>query len=228
MTLAIQYHNPGNLRITSDKWQGVDIAATEQRRKSAEKKGETGFFAFESPVYGIRAMVITMKTYAEQRQAKDGSDIDTVAEFVERWAPSEENDVRAYTYFLCQEMGLKPREHIDLYDWETCRKLVPAVIKFENGEQPYPPAVIEKALLMAGLHPPDKAMRKSRTLAASSVVAAGGVVSVMGELGPVVEKVNPVMTYLGWLPPWILPMIIVLGACVVVYARIDDRKKGLR
>ena len=66
-------------------------------------RGRTGRFCrFETPAYGIRAMCRLFITYQDARLAKDGSRIDTVAEIIERYAPSTENDTLAYIKSVSQ------------------------------------------------------------------------------------------------------------------------------
>ncbi|MGL5156229.1 MAG: hypothetical protein ACRC9G_08020, partial [Aeromonas veronii] len=83
---GIRRNNPGNIEWGSP-WQGL---------AKPEDYPADRFAAFISPVWGIRAIAITLITYQDKRKANDGSRIDSVREVVERWAPSFENNTQAY------------------------------------------------------------------------------------------------------------------------------------
>jgi len=78
-TRGVRNHNPGNIRRSSDPWQGL-----------AAEQTDPAFFQFISAAYGIRALVKTLITY----QDKHG--LQTVAEIISRWAPSSENNTGSY------------------------------------------------------------------------------------------------------------------------------------
>ena len=226
---GILYHNPGNLRNFGEKWNGLDIVTTEKLRREAQREGDTGFYAFLTPADGIRAIVITLKTYSEKARAADGSAVDTIQELVERWAPaSDNNPVESYVSFLCRETGARKHEEMDFYDYRTMRALVPAIIKFEQGCQPYSDAQIDKGLMMAGLTPDDKPISQSRSIRAATGIGIAGAAGILQEVGPTIEQVRPILGYLSWLPAWVPLAVILAGAAAVVYARRDDKRKGLR
>ncbi|HCQ3021998.1 TPA: hypothetical protein OHP99_004980, partial [Escherichia coli] len=62
---GIRNNNPGNLDKGSP-WQGL-----------AANPDEPRFCTFKDPVWGIRALAVTLITYHDKRRAKDGSSIDT-------------------------------------------------------------------------------------------------------------------------------------------------------
>ncbi|CAN2976032.1 Structural protein P5 [Pseudomonas sp. PM2] len=145
---GIRNFNPGNIRHAQGvRWQGMAAAQT-----------DSAFVQFTAPRWGIRAIARVLITYQDKRLAKDGSRIDTVREFVERWAPPSENDTNAYAASVARALGLHPDyEGVDVYDFDVMRTLVTAIIRHENGPGPLPggqwygDAIMADGLALAGI-----------------------------------------------------------------------------
>ncbi|HHB7454495.1 hypothetical protein PAG51_19855 [Klebsiella pneumoniae] len=120
-TRGIRNNNPGNLEASSSNpWVG--------------QTGSDGRFAkFETPEHGIRALGRNLISY--QRQG-----IDTVGEIINRWAPpSDNNDTAAYIKAVCAQLGVTANQPLDASNPDTLQALCAAIIKHENGTQPYSP-----------------------------------------------------------------------------------------
>ena len=118
---GIRNNNPGNLEASSSNpWIG--------------QTGSDGRFAkFETPEHGIRALGRNLISY--QRQG-----IDTVGEIINRWAPpSDNNDTAAYIKAVCAQLGVTANQPLDASNPDTLQALCAAIIKHENGTQPYSP-----------------------------------------------------------------------------------------
>ncbi|EPU0317969.1 hypothetical protein ACVT73_002783 [Klebsiella aerogenes] len=116
---GVRNNNPGNLEASSSNpWVG--------------QTGSDGRFAkFETPEHGIRALGRNLLSY--QRQG-----IDTVGEIINRWAPpTDNNDTAAYIKSVCAQLGVKADQPIDASNPDTLQALCAAIIKHENGSQPY-------------------------------------------------------------------------------------------
>ncbi|MCF4982094.1 structural protein [Pseudomonas gessardii] len=145
---GIRNFNPGNIRHAKGvRWQGMAVA-----------QGDTAFVQFTAPRWGIRAIARVLITYQDKRLAADGSRIDTVREFIERWAPPSENNTNAYTASVARALGLHPDyEGVDVYDFDVMRTLVSAIVRHENGPGPLPgghwygDAIIADGLALAGI-----------------------------------------------------------------------------
>lgn len=124
---GIRNNNPGNIvAADNNPWQG--------------QTGSDGRFAvFSDPRYGIRALAKTLQTY----RARYG--LTTVAGIITRWAPPAENNTRAYIASVCQDTGKGANEPLSLGDYPA---LIAAIIKHENGVQPYPADLIAQACAM--------------------------------------------------------------------------------
>lgn len=117
---GIRNHNPGNIRKTSTQWQGM---AVEQPDKS--------FVTFATPEMGIRAMARVLMTY------QNVHGIRRVEDFIKRWAPPNENNTSAYVKAVAKDMGVGPIQLISIRKEATMLSLLKAIIKHENGSQPY-------------------------------------------------------------------------------------------
>ncbi|HEE3519275.1 TPA: hypothetical protein R7C62_002712 [Klebsiella pneumoniae] len=118
---GVRNNNPGNLEASSSNpWIG--------------QTGNDGRFAkFETPEHGIRALGRNLISY--QRQG-----IDTVGEIINRWAPpSDNNDTAAYIKAVCAQLGVTANQPLDASNPDTLQALCAAIIKHENGTQPYSP-----------------------------------------------------------------------------------------
>ncbi|WP_323170110.1 structural protein [Pantoea agglomerans] len=127
---GIRNNNPGNIRW-GDEWKGL-VPQPQRTDKS--------FCQFISPEYGIRAMIIILRNY----QSKYG--LKTIAGIVKRWAPPNENDTQAYIRSVAMATGTDADKPFDLTDSRKLFPLLQAIIKHENGSQPYGLDVFIRAL----------------------------------------------------------------------------------
>ena len=126
---GIRNNNPGNIRH-GDKWDGL-----------AAVQSDTSFCVFQTPEYGIRAMARVLMNY----QRRYG--IETVRGIINRWAPPVENDTDAYVDHVAQVVGVDPDEALVVA--EVLPRLIPVIIKHENGQMPYSDKQIATGIRMA-------------------------------------------------------------------------------
>ncbi len=125
---GIRNNNAGNIRH-GDDWRGM-----------ADQQSDRSFITFQSPEWGIRAMGKILMNY----QRKHG--LNTVAGIIDRWAPPFENNTGAYVNHVAKLLGVTPDQPIEVRD--HLMPLTQAIIKHENGVQPYPDQVIKDGLAM--------------------------------------------------------------------------------
>ena len=130
LSRGIRNNNPGNLRFSADDWKGL-----------ATRQTDSEFFQFVSPFWGIRAMARTLKNY-QQRHG-----LNTVREIISRWAPNTENDTDAYVRSVERQTGIDADAPISVE--ANLVSLVPAIIRHENGSQPYEAALIAEGIAAA-------------------------------------------------------------------------------
>ena len=68
--------------------------------------------------------------------------IDPVRETINRWAPSVEKNTEPYVRTVSVEAGVLPNESIDIRDRRILLGVVTAIIRHENGGNPYSAGVI--------------------------------------------------------------------------------------
>lgn len=108
--------NPGNLRLSKDKWQGL-------RPVQADKE----FFQFTEMRWGYRALMRTLQNYRRKHKCH------TVADFITRWAPECENNTGAYIRSVCRDMQVPSVYVPDVDDKATLTAMAAAISKVENG-----------------------------------------------------------------------------------------------
>lgn len=108
--------NPGNIRITGDKWQGLRPTQTDKE-----------FFQFTEMKWGYRALIRSLQTYREKHGCK------TIADFINRWAPPVENNTNGYIQRVCKEMEVPTTYVPDVNDKDTMCAFAAAISQVENG-----------------------------------------------------------------------------------------------
>ncbi len=134
---GIRNNNPGNIRLSSARWQGAD---------DPHDNRDSAFVTFKDPVMGLRALMRVLLTY----QQKHG--LRTIESIINRWAPPHENHTERYILHVCQNMHIGRRHIIDLRLRKTLVDLARAITIHENGfpspendDGWYPPHMYESA-----------------------------------------------------------------------------------
>lgn len=129
---GLRNHNPGNIRGGAEKWRG-EVG-----------RDPDGFCIFATPELGLRALALLLLTYQRKHKLR------TIEQMIGRWAPPNENDTPSYVAAVALQCGIGPRDVVYLQgDRLMLCNFVRAIVKHENGRQPYPPAVIEAGVDMA-------------------------------------------------------------------------------
>lgn len=113
---GIRNNNPGNIRITKDKWQGL-----------REKQEDKSFFQFTEMKWGYRALIRTLQNYRKRHGCT------TISDFIERWAPPVENNTSGYITRVCKEMQVPDSYIPDINDKATMCAFASAISMVENG-----------------------------------------------------------------------------------------------
>lgn len=128
---GLRNNNPGNLRLTSIPWKG---------KVPPEQNTDGAFEQFESPAWGVRALWLDVTGKIERRG------LDNIAALLSVYAPPSENDTAAYIASVSQSVGIGPEATLRP---EHYVPLVQAIIKHENGAQPFTAWEIQQAAAMA-------------------------------------------------------------------------------
>ncbi|MDD3669550.1 MAG: structural protein [Alphaproteobacteria bacterium] len=117
---GIRNHNPGNIRYNGTAWLGL-----------ANPPSDGAFCIFREPKFGIRALATILRNY----KRKYG--ICSVSGIIARFAPSSENDTAAYIRSVCAAVGCGADTPLDTESEAVLLPLVKAIVRHENGRQPY-------------------------------------------------------------------------------------------
>lgn len=128
---GIRNNNAGNIRENQRvdyDWQGEALIDLDDE-----------FEVFSDPRYGIRAMVKIFQSYARRG-------VVSVGDIVSTWAPPVENDTISYIRSVENQTGLSAS---DVLAPQNYLSFIKAIIKHENGIQPYSDDLINEAIAMA-------------------------------------------------------------------------------
>lgn len=128
VTRGIRNNNPGNIRVSKDQWEGMT--------------GDDGaFVTFDSPESGVRALGKNLLSYGRQGY-------DSIEKIINRWAPPNENDTKAYIDSVVAATGIPATQSLDLSDPDTLSSLAQAISFHETGSR-YDPEVYQKGVARA-------------------------------------------------------------------------------
>ena len=129
---GLRNNNPGNIR----KAPGVTWLG------QAAEQTDPAFVVFSSPEYGIRALARVLRTYGRSYG------LTTVRGIIARWAPPAENDTAAYQAAVARALGVGLDTPLELAG-EQLEELVAAIIRHENGVNPYPRELLARGIALA-------------------------------------------------------------------------------
>ncbi|WP_272582664.1 hypothetical protein [Providencia sp. PROV261] len=116
-TRGFRNKNPGNLRDANNK---IGLQGPEGDQ----------FAIFASDRDGLAAMSRQLMLDAERGKNR-------IADYIEKYAPSNENKTQEYISMVSNWTGYGAYEYLDMHDPEVLAKLMNAMIKVENGAQPF-------------------------------------------------------------------------------------------
>ena len=138
--------NPGNMDRSEPPWNGEvrDVACCVNDVQKAELL-HGRFCVFTDAEHGIRAMAKNLRAYRDKLGYR------TVRQYIDRWAPPNENNTAAYIERVCLSIGCGPDHPIDSERLAVMRALVDGIIRVECAGMPYAGGEIDRGLAMAGI-----------------------------------------------------------------------------
>lgn len=113
---GLRNNNPANLVKTGIQWKGKIPDSTDSR-----------FEQFRELKYGIRALYRQIKTDLQDRDM-------TLSQFINKFAPSFENNTNKYIEFLQNATGFHPNSKVSLNN-DNIKRIARAIITIENGSK---------------------------------------------------------------------------------------------
>jgi hypothetical protein len=202
--------NPGNIDwAAANKWQG---------QIGKESTGNPPRFAvFQTHEHGIRALAVLLTTYQDRHNCR------TIRQFIQRWAPSNENNTDAYVFQVARAMKVESGDYIlDIHEYEDLRPLVEAIITHELGGQPYPASVIDEGLRMAGVPKPiTSAGEAAKTNTGKGAITVAAAASAAATAAPAMQS-------LASLPQWVgVALVVAVAAVAVAYVLTQRAKRAV-
>lgn len=114
---GIRNNNPLNIRI-GNTWLGEVPRPTDK-----------AFEQFVQMEYGIRAGFVILRRYIRRYNRR------TITDIVSAWAPSNENNTKAYIETVSRLTGIPADKELKYEDMDTMVKLVDAMIQVECGQR---------------------------------------------------------------------------------------------
>lgn len=109
-------NNPGNIRHNSDVYKG-EIRPSQ----------DNAFKQFETMAYGYRALLRTLTTFQTKYH------LQTIRQWISRWAPPSENNTEAYIAAVVRETGITEDKAINVNNKQDMCAIAGAISKHENG-----------------------------------------------------------------------------------------------
>ncbi|WP_282780400.1 hypothetical protein [Phaeodactylibacter xiamenensis] len=125
---GIRNNNPGNLKVSNSAWLGKVPFAENTDIDCQGGQVVRTFEQFYEYRYGIRALIKLIQNYMEGRNLR------TIAQIINRYAPSSENNSTAYIDYVSDRLGIAPNVPLQ-FTRETMRLLVQAIARHENGRE---------------------------------------------------------------------------------------------
>lgn len=214
---GVENNNPLNIDWHSSiQWQGL-----------ADPPSDGRFCRFTKAAFGLRAGFLNARSY----KTKHG--IRTLGAYMQRFAPVGPENPKTYHTTVAERTGIALDAEIDLTDRATIEPILKAQVAFENGLTPeqveryYPQEVWDAAWSLT------KPMTQSRTVRGTTVsigaAVAGAVIQAAQEVLPQAADAAAIVTPL-WpeIARWVLIVVVLAGAGLALYSRLEARKEGIR
>lgn len=180
---------------------------------------------------------------------QDHEGLNTVEKIINKWAPPLGNTLagavytqntsgyarRVVTYMnkSVPNFNLTVDSEIDVHDYVTLRALLEGMINVEaaaDWETVATDSQMTKGLVLAGVEPPQQSLASSRTIkgqqVASASVATIGLTDYATHLQYVQDQLQPLVDYSQYIK-YAFCGVAFLGIGLTVYAKIDNRRKGI-
>lgn len=172
---GIRNNNPGNLGFAG-------------QRGASRENGSGRFASFNTPEEGIAAMSKQLDLHFTGKSAKAkelGRPLQSVTDIISAWAPPNENDTKAYISSVSKQLGVSPTARLNMNDPATKTALMQAIVKKENGGNPY-----TNEQYAAGISGASSSNNSGKALAAVNVPQAVAVKAVGGYNTAITELQN--------------------------------------
>lgn len=113
---GLRNNNPGNIRLSPTPWLG-----------EVRPSQDSAFCQFRTMAHGYRALIKLLRNYRRLHGCL------SVAHFITRWAPPQENNTEAYINRVCHHMQVPATYQPDVDHRNDMCALASAISLVENG-----------------------------------------------------------------------------------------------
>lgn len=221
---GIRNHNPGNIRHSNDKWQGL---------APADEQTDKDFCKFIDPTWGIRALAVLLITYQDKHKLR------TVRGIINRWAPPVENNTSAYVDAVAEAANVLPTDKLDMHKYEHIRPILEAIIRHENGKGPkanentwYDDATIKAGLQRAGVvkaHAVEAGVPVTKETIGASATATLGTAQVIDAAPQVIAAIESSQGHLesGSIVRLVIGIATIGLAVFIAYSQVKKHQAGV-
>jgi hypothetical protein len=215
---GIRNNNALNIEYSvRTQWQGLDAPPSDGR-----------FARFVEPQWGLRAGIIILRNYQKRGLV-------TLLQMISTWAPPHENNPDSYAGSVARVMGINPHDVVDLNNKALVIKMLKGMVRVECGPPPTGTANgdwLDDSVYEAAwsLTRPMTASRTARgSVAAGGAAVAGAILEAATEVLPQAADAATMVTPI-WpeVARWVLIAVVIAGAGLALYSRLQARKEGIR
>ena len=123
-------NNPGNMDRGLPPWNGEIRDVAEAQNDCQRNELTHGrFCVFHDAIHGIRGMALNLRAYHDRLGCR------SVRDYINRWAPPNENNTESYIQRVAERLNTTPDAPIDLA--AAMPLLIDAIIRVECAGMPY-------------------------------------------------------------------------------------------
>lgn len=235
LTRGFLNNNPGNID-RGTPWNG-EVRDVSKCTNDIQRKELTQgrFCVFVDAEHGIRAMALNLRAYRDHLSCK------TIRDYINRWAPPNENNTAAYIATVAHTCGVGPDDPVDIERPVIMHALIDAIIRVECAGMPYQGNEVDAGIALAGIASiaaapaPDPAIVQapSKTVVVGTIATAGATANAADQISKTVDAVNgaaaaatSVTDLMLKLTPAVLSVLVVAAIGFVVWRYVIKRNRG--
>ncbi len=139
-------NNPTNMDRGEPPWNGeirdvANCANDVQRGELTHGR----FCVFTDAAHGIRAAALNLRAYHDRLGCR------TIRDYINRWAPPNENNTAGYIDRVAGSLGIGADVPFQLWERKALHALLDGIIRVECAGMPYDGGEIDEGLTLAGV-----------------------------------------------------------------------------
>ena len=138
--------NPGNMDRGAETWVGEIRDPSLCKNDIQRQELLVGrFCVFTDAQHGIRAMALNLRAYHDRLGCR------TIRDYINRWAPPNENNTEGYIARVANTLGISADVPFQLWERVAMKAIATGIINVECAGMPYEAGEIDEGLTLAGV-----------------------------------------------------------------------------